>query len=164
MNMNVEYGAVCNEEIIRLNKHIVEYKEIFNSIIEPHIMIDENLTFTYANEAACLLLNQSREQLAKLKLSDFLQASILLKWDEEGLTRHKKPLKERKAVQLHNGSIKEMEFIQVGTLSGGKRIFRLEDLSEIDQYEKEIPPQMALENFDTAKEGIILLSRKGLIL
>ncbi|WP_407407876.1 PAS domain-containing protein [Peribacillus sp.] len=162
--MNVEYEAVCNEEISRLNKHIEEYKEIFNSIIEPHIMIDENLRFTYANEAACLLFDQPREQLAKLKLSDFLQASTLLAVDVEGLSRHKKPLKKRKAVQLHNGNMREFEFIQVGTLSGGKRIFRLEDVSEIDQVGNLMPTQMVLDNFDTAKEGILLLSRKGLIL
>lgn len=161
--MNVEYEAVYNEEIIRLNQQIAEYKEMFNSIIEPLIMMDENLGFSYANEAACLLLDISREKLTELRLTDFLQESSFFDVNlQEGFNSLNNLLRGK--VQLLTGIKKELEFIRIGTLSNGKGIFRLEEVTEVKPVGEALrSPKLFLGNYDREKEGILLLDREGVV-
>lgn len=163
--MNVGYGAVYNEEIIRLNQHLEEYEEMFNSIIEPLIMIGENLSFSYVNEAACLLLDVSREKLTKLKLTDFLQASSFFDVDtQEGTNSLKSPHSGKERVQLLNGIMKEIKFTRIGTISRGKIIFRLEDVTEVKPVGGDLmSPELFLNHYDRGKDRILLLNRDGIV-
>lgn len=163
--MNVEYEAVYNEEIIRLNQHLEGYEEMFNSIIEPLIMIDENLSFSYVNEAACLLLDVSREKLTKLRLTDFLQASSFFNEDiQEGFNSLKSPHSGKERVQLLNGIMKEIKFTRIGTISKGKSILRLEDVTEIKPVGGDLmSPELFLNHYDREKDRILLLDRDGIV-
>lgn len=167
MNIGYEVEAVYKKEITRLNNQINSYKEIFDSIIEPHIMVNEELSFIYVNAAACSLFQLSREELYTLKITDFLQVSRLVDFGlQEEINQLNIPYKEKKEVQLFSGAQKEIEFIRIGALSEGQRIFRLEDVSgTTTTIQNEMMSwQMFLDVFDTAQEGIVLFDSQGIIL
>ncbi|MGE7602185.1 PAS domain S-box protein [Peribacillus sp. NPDC097675] len=162
--MNVEYESVSNQEIIRLNQHIEEYEEMFNSIIEPLIMLDENLSFSYVNEAACLMLELSREKLTELRLTDFLEESSFFDFDSLEDSSLKSAHKGKRRVQLLTGTVKELEFIRIGTLTKGKSVFRLEDVSKVEPVEENLmSPELLLGNGEEEGEGILLMDRQGVV-
>ncbi|MFD4815462.1 PAS domain S-box protein [Peribacillus butanolivorans] len=164
MNLGYENETGYKQKIIKLNKQIERYNEIFNSMLEPYIRVDEELRFTYVNEAACTLLETPREQLELLKLTDFLQV-IPLTQEELG-SQSSSEEREKKMIQLHTGALKQIEFLRIGAPSEGQQIYRLEDvtLDVSSSRETLMSRQMFLDIFDTAIESIVLFDSSGIII
>ncbi|MFD6440498.1 PAS domain S-box protein, partial [Peribacillus sp. NPDC060186] len=164
MNLDYENETGYKQEIIKLNKQIERYNDIFNSMLEPYISVDEELKFTYVNEAACTLLETPREQLELLKLTDFLQVDPLTQNEFSSQSRSEE--REKQMIQLHTGALKQIEFMRIGAPSEGQQIYRLEDVTLDVSFSREtlMSRQMFLDIFDTASESIVLFDSSGIII
>ncbi|RRN67422.1 PAS domain-containing sensor histidine kinase [Peribacillus simplex] len=165
--MNIGYGneTEYKQEILKLNKQIEGFLNIFNSMPDPYIRVDEELRLTYVNDAACALLETSKNQLLSMKITDFLEVSPLNDQEESG-TPNKPGESERQMIQLHTGALKQIEFIPIGAPSEGQQFYRLGDvtLDLSSSRETRMSRQMFLDLFDTAIESIVLFDGSGIIM
>ncbi|MGG4267376.1 PAS domain S-box protein [Peribacillus simplex] len=163
--MNIGYGNEMEykQEILKLNKQIEGFLNIFNSMPEPYIRVDEELWITYVNDAACALLETSKDQLVSMKITDDV---IPLNIQEEFGTPKNPGESERQMIQLHTGALKQIEFIPIGAPSEGQQFYRLRDvtLDLSSSRETRMSRQMFLDIFDTAIESIVLFDGSGIIM
>ncbi|MGE7760875.1 PAS domain S-box protein [Peribacillus sp. NPDC097895] len=165
MNIGYENETEYKQEIIKLNKQVKGLLDIFNSMSEPYIRVDDELRLTYVNDATCSLLETSKDQLDSMKITDFFDPIYLSNQEESG-SRKKLNGRERKMIQLHTGALKQIEFVLMGELSEGQQIYRLEDVTLDVSFSKEtrMSRQMFLDIFDAAVESIVLFDSSGIIM
>ncbi len=165
MNIGYENETEYKQEILKLNKQIEGFLNIFNSMSEPYIRVDEELRLTYANDAACALLETPKDQLESMKITDFLDV-IPLNNQEVSSSLKTSNESERQIIQLHTGALKQIEFIRMGSLSEGQQFYRLGDvtLDVSSSRETRMSRQMFLDIFDTAIESIVLFDSSGIIM
>ncbi|MFE5427834.1 PAS domain S-box protein [Peribacillus simplex] len=165
MKIGYENETEYKQEILKLNKQIEGFLNIFNSMSEPYIRVDEELRLTYANDAACALLETAKEQLESMKITDFLDV-IPLNNQEVSSSLKTSNESERQIIQLHTGALKQIEFIRIGSFSEGQQFYRLGDvtLDVSSSRETRMSRQMFLDIFDTAIESIVLFDSSGIIM
>ncbi|CAH0155077.1 Sporulation kinase E [Peribacillus simplex] len=165
MNIGYENETEYKLEILKLNKQIEGFLNIFNSMSEPFIRVDEELHLTYANDAACALLETAKDQLESMKITDFLYV-IPLNNQEVSSSLKTSNESERQIIQLHTGALKQIEFIRIGSLTEGQQFYRLGDvtLDVSSSRETRMSRQMFLDIFDTAIESIVLFDSSGIIM
>ncbi|USK76323.1 PAS domain-containing sensor histidine kinase [Peribacillus frigoritolerans] len=165
MNIGYENETEYKREILKLNKQIEGFLNIFDSMSEPYIRVDEELRLTYANDAACDLLETPKDQLESMRITDFLDV-IPLNNQEVSSTLKTSNESERQVIQLHTGALKQIEFIRMGSLSEGQQFYRLGDvtLDVSSSRETGMSRQMFLDIFDTAIESIVLFDSSGIIM
>ncbi|WP_340373126.1 PAS domain S-box protein [Peribacillus sp. FSL E2-0218] len=165
MNIGLKNETEYKQELEKLKMQIEDFQNIFNSMPEPYIRIDEELGFTYVNDAACALLETPAGKLYSMKMTDFLDV-IPLNNQEESAIRGKPRDREKQMIQLHTGDLKQIVFVPVGAVTEGEQMYRLEDVS-LDvsaSREKSMSRQMFLDIFDTAIESIVLFDSSGIIM
>lgn len=165
MNIGYENETEYKQEILKLNKQIEGFLNMFDSMSEPYIRVDEELRLTYANDAACALLETPKDQLESMRITDFLDV-IPLNNQEVSSTLKTSNESERQIIQLHTGALKQIEFIRMGSLSEGQQFYRLGDvtLDVSSSRETGMSRQMFLDIFDTAIESIVLFDSSGIIM
>ncbi|PJN86950.1 PAS domain-containing sensor histidine kinase [Bacillus sp. mrc49] len=165
MNIGLKNETEYKQELEKLKMQIEDFQNIFNSMSEPYIRIDEELGFTYVNDAACALLETPAGKLYSMKMTDFLDV-ISLNNQEESAIRGKPRDREKQMIQLHTGDLKQIEFVPVGAVTEGEQMYRLEDVSlhVSASREKSMSRQMFLDIFDTAIESIVLFDSSGIIM
>ncbi|MFJ7508194.1 PAS domain S-box protein [Peribacillus simplex] len=165
MNIDYENETEYKREILKLNKQIEGLLNIFNSMSEPFIRVDEELRLTYANDAACALLETAKDQLESMKITDFLDV-IPLNNQEVSSSLKTSNESERQIIQLHTGALKQIEFIRIGSVTEGQQFYRLGDvtLDVSSSRETRMSRQMFLDIFDTAIESIVLFDSSGIIM
>ena len=165
MNIGLKNETEYKQELEKLKMQIEDFQNIFNSMSEPYIRIDEELGFTYVNDAACALLETPAGKLYSMKMTDFLDV-IPLNNQEESAIRGKPRDREKQMIQLHTGDLKQIEFVPVGAVTEGEQMYRLEDVSlhVSASREKSMSRQMFLDIFDTAIESIVLFDSSGIIM
>ncbi|MDQ0879811.1 PAS domain S-box protein [Peribacillus sp. V2I11] len=165
MNIGYENETEYKKEILKLNKQIEGFLNIFNSMSEPFIRVDEELRLTYANDAACALLETAKDQLESMKITDFLDVSPLNNQEVSSSLKTSNE-SERQIIQLHTGALKQIEFIRIGSLTEGQQFYRLWDvtLDVSSSRETRMSRQMFLDIFDTAIESIVLFDSSGIIM
>lgn len=165
MKIGYENETEYKQEILKLNKQIEGFLNMFDSMSEPYIRVDEELRLTYANDAACVLLETHKDQLESMRITDFLDV-IPLNNQEVSSTLKTSNESERQIIQLHTGALKQIEFIRMGSLSEGQQFYRLRDvtLDVSSSRETGMSRQMFLDIFDTAIESIVLFDSSGIIM
>ncbi|KWW11655.1 hypothetical protein AS888_01385 [Peribacillus simplex] len=165
MNIGLKNETEYKQELEKLKMQIEDFQNIINSMPEPYIRIDEELGFTYVNDAACALLETPAGKLYSMKMTDFLDV-IPLNNQEESAIRGKPRDREKQMIQLHTGDLKQIVFVPVGAVTEGEQMYRLEDVS-LDvsaSREKSMSRQMFLDIFDTSIESIVLFDSSGIIM
>ncbi|WP_285766410.1 PAS domain-containing sensor histidine kinase [Peribacillus sp. SI8-4] len=165
MNIGLENETEYKQELEKLKIELEGFQNIFNSMSEPYVRIDQELRFSYVNDAACALLGTPAEKLCTMKITDFLDV-IPLSNQEESSLRGKPKDGERQMIQLHTGDLKQIEFIPVGAATNDEQMYRLEDVTlEVSaSREKNTSRQMFLDIFDTSIESIVLFDSSGIIM
>ncbi|AOH54075.1 hypothetical protein ABE28_006900 [Peribacillus muralis] len=165
MKIGLEKETQYEDELKKLKIQIEGLQDIFHSMSEPYIRVDEDLRFTFVNDAACALLETTAGKLSLMRITDFLDV-IPLHIQEDSSLREKPKDRERQMIQLHTGDLKQIEFVPVGPVTEGEQMYRLEDVT-LDlsaTREKCMSRQMFLDLFDTATESIILFDSSGIIM
>ncbi|MGE6378349.1 PAS domain S-box protein [Peribacillus muralis] len=165
MKIGLEKETEYEDELEKLKIQIDGLQNIFHSMSEPYIRIDEDLRFTFVNDAACSLLETPANKLSTMRITDFLDV-IPLRIQEDSSLREKPKDRERQMIQLHTGDLKQIEFVSVGPVTEGEQMYRLEDvtLDLAASREKSMSRQMFLDLFDTATESIVLFDSSGIIM
>ncbi|MGE7876843.1 PAS domain S-box protein [Peribacillus muralis] len=165
MKIGLEKETEYEDELKKLKIQIEGLQDIFHSMSEPYIRIDEDLRFTFVNDAACSLLETPANKLSTMRITDFLDV-IPLRIQEDSSLREKPKDRERQMIQLHTGDLKQIEFVSVGPVTEGEQMYRLEDvtLDLAASREKSMSRQMFLDLFDTATESIVLFDSSGIIM
>lgn len=164
MNVDLENELEYKQELKKMKIQIEGFLDIFNSLSEPYIRVDEELRFTYVNDAACALLESTEKELSSKKISDYLEVIPLINQENSSLRGKPKEIKQQ-MIRLHTGEIKQIDFVPVGAVTEGEQMYRLEDVSvELTASgEKSLSRQMFFDIFDTAMESIVLFDSSGMI-